>query len=84
MVLLTVKSLYDVRNQEIPQDGELIDAALSWLDGVPKEIQSEESQVLRDTCVEAVRTVKWKRAEDTARTLGGGLLVDFLDNLELP
>lgn len=63
MVLLTANTLYNSRHDKIPLDIELIDSALLWLNESMRERQSEDAQALRETCIEAVRTVKQKLAE---------------------
>lgn len=81
MVLLAANNLYNMRHAEIQLDIELVDAALLWLNEALKEVQSEEIQGLWDTCIEAARTVKQKRAEDIVMSFGSGFLVNYLDNL---
>lgn len=63
MVLLTANTLYNSRHDKIRLDIELIDSALIWLNEAMREKQSDEAQALRETCVEAVQTVKQKLAK---------------------
>ncbi|PCG97444.1 Transcription factor [Penicillium occitanis (nom. inval.)] len=64
MVLLAANNLYNTRHDRFKQEIELIDGALLWLNEAMREFQSKEIKILRDTCVEAVRAVKRKHAED--------------------
>ncbi|KAE8414620.1 fungal-specific transcription factor domain-containing protein [Aspergillus pseudocaelatus] len=82
MVLLTANALYNPWHDKIQLDMELMDSALLWLNEAMRESQSEETQALRETCVEAVRTVKQKLAEDITTPLGDYWLLERPDNVE--
>ena len=66
MVLLTANTLYNSWHYNVQQDIELIDSALLWLNEAVRENPSEEAQAVRETCVEAVRTVKQKLVSESA------------------
>ncbi|KAE8140417.1 fungal-specific transcription factor domain-containing protein [Aspergillus pseudotamarii] len=82
MVLLTANALYNPWHDKIQSDMELMDSALLWLNEAMREHQSEETQALWDTCVEAVRTVKQKLAENITTPLGYYWLLSRPDSLE--
>ncbi|CRG86211.1 hypothetical protein PISL3812_03214 [Talaromyces islandicus] len=82
MVLLTVNTLYNLWHDKTQLDIELIDSALLWLNEDMKEIQSEEAQALRETCVEAVRTVKQKLAERVTTPFSNYWLLNHPENLK--
>ncbi|KNG86963.1 hypothetical protein ANOM_004185 [Aspergillus nomiae NRRL 13137] len=82
MVLLTANTLYDSWHDKIQLDIELIDSALLWLNEAMKENQSTEAQALRETCVEAVRTVKQRLAEGITTSFSNHGLLNYPDMLE--
>ncbi|GAB1208212.1 hypothetical protein APSETT445_006953 [Aspergillus pseudonomiae] len=82
MVLLTANTLYNSWHDKIQLDIELIDSALLWLNDAMKENQSKEAQALRETCVEAVQTVKQKLAEGITTSSSNRWLLNYPDNLE--
>lgn len=82
MVLLTANSLYNPRHDRIQLDMELIDSALLWLTEAMKENQSVEAQTLWEACVEVVRTVKQKFAEDITSPFNNYWLLNDTDNEE--
>jgi hypothetical protein len=61
-------------------DIELIDSALLWLNEA--EIQSEEAQALRETCVKVVRAVKKKLAEGITTPFSNYWLLNHPENIE--
>ena len=82
LVLLTANTLYNPSHDKVRLDIELMDSALLWLNEAMRENQSEEAQALRDTCVEAVRTVKQKLAGDITTPFESYWLLNSTDNLE--
>ncbi|KAE8336577.1 hypothetical protein BDV24DRAFT_178457 [Aspergillus arachidicola] len=82
LVLLTANTLGNSSHNNIQLDIELIDSALLWLNEAMRESQSDEARALRDTCVEAVRTVKQKLAGDFTTPFGNYWLLNHPDSLE--
>ncbi|KAF4469139.1 fungal transcription factor regulatory middle homology region [Fusarium albosuccineum] len=56
---------------------QLVDAALLWLNNVPKEVQSEQVWDVRDVCAEAIRQVRWKHAEAIGLVSGNRLFLEL-------
>ncbi|KJK65732.1 fungal transcription factor regulatory middle homology region [Aspergillus parasiticus SU-1] len=82
LVLLTANTLGNPSHNNIQLDIKLIDSALLWLNEAMRESQSDEARALRDTCVEAVRTVKQKLAGDFTTPFGNYWLLNHPDSLE--
>ncbi|KAB8244801.1 fungal-specific transcription factor domain-containing protein [Aspergillus flavus] len=82
LVLLTANTLGNPSHNNTQLDVELIDSALLWLNEAMRESQSDEARALRETCVEAVRTVKQKLAGDFTTPFGNYWLLNHPDSLE--
>ncbi|RDW93678.1 Fungal transcription factor regulatory middle homology region [Aspergillus mulundensis] len=61
-MLLAANNLLDVRHSKVDLDMGLVDAALVWLDEIMVELASDAMRRFRGICMEAVRTVKQRRA----------------------
>lgn len=81
MVLLTANTLFNPWHGKIRLDIELIDSALIWLTEAMKESQSVEAQTLRETCIEAVGTIRQKLAEGITLPPNNHWLLDDPENV---
>ncbi|KAL4911142.1 hypothetical protein BDW74DRAFT_184629 [Aspergillus multicolor] len=61
-MVLIANNLHDISHPKVQIDMGLVDDALVWLDGIVEQMESPCMRKFRGICVEAVRSVKRKRA----------------------
>ncbi|KAJ4138558.1 hypothetical protein NW768_002401 [Fusarium equiseti] len=80
MVLLTANNLNNPQQAEFHQDTMHVDKALVWFQDFFKDNSTTMSDMLGDVCLEAVETMKQRRAEDIVSSVGDNWLAGFLDD----